>query len=173
VRAAAWVPAAVVAVVITVLVAGLSRVPVSLESEHESLVRLSWRMDGYSLEACRVPTAEELAALPVHMRNPNACIGQIASYRLRVAIDGEPVVDERVRPAGARHDRPIFVLSDLPVDPGRHSVEVRFEAILPEGTPPPIGAEPLSVAQEVTVEPREIVLVTLDPDTQRLVVRSS
>jgi len=170
VRAATAVPAGAVALLLAVCVAGLSRIPLRLGDEHESLVRLSWRMDGFSLGGCRIPTAEELAALPVHMRNPEACIGQIASYRLFVTIDGESVVDETVRPAGARHDRPLYVLADLPVDPGRYELAVRFEAILPEGAPPP-GAESLSVEEVVTIERRDIVLVTLDPDTQRLVVR--
>ena len=163
--------AAVLAVLLTTTVAWLSRLPLHFDSEHEALVRLSWRVDGISLEECRQRSDEELANLPIHMRNPEACIGRIAPYRLQVALNGTLLVNDTIHPGGARGDRPIYVLSDFPVDPGEHRVQVRFDPILLPGTTWLPGAQPLSFDQTVSLGQREIVLVTLDDDTKQLVVR--
>ena len=117
-RAFRLMSAVVVAALVTILVAWLSRLPMHFDSEHEALVRLSWRVDGISVEECRQLSPEELANLPVHMRNPEACIGRIAPYRLQVALNGTLLLNDTIHPGGARGDRPIYVLSGFPVDPG-------------------------------------------------------
>ena len=50
--------AATVAVVLTVLVAWLSRLPLHFDSEHDALVRLSWRIDGITVEEWDVASSE-------------------------------------------------------------------------------------------------------------------
>lgn len=157
-----------------VSVAGISaasRLPVSFRGSHDALLRLSWRVDGISMEECRSLTDEELANLPPHMRNPRACIGRIAPYRLQVGIDGAMVVSDTVYPAGARGDRPIFVLHDLPLDPGATRVRVRFDPLLPPGARPGPAAVPLFLDRTVTAEAGRIVLVTLDEAGKSLMVR--
>jgi len=163
--------AVLLAVVGTVLVAWLSRVPARFDSEHEALVRLSWRVDGISVEECRQLSPAEVANLPIHMRNPEACIGRIAPYRLQVGLEGARLMDDTIYPGGVRGDRPIYVLSDFPVDPGQYRIQVRFDPILLPGTTWLPGAKPLSLDQIVDLERRDIVLVTLDDDTHELVVR--
>lgn len=160
-----------IAVVCTVAVAWLSRVPVEFHSEHEALVRLSWRMEGITVEECIELSVEALANLPIHMRNPKACIGRIAPYRLQVGLNGTLVVTDTIHPGGARRDRPIYVLSDFPVDPGEYRVQVRFDPILLPGMKWLPGAKPLSLDETVSLERRDIILVTLDDDTHKLVVR--
>lgn len=158
------------------LVAGtavLSRLPASFSAPDDALLRLSWRMTGVTAQACRTLTQEELEKLPVHMRNPRACIGHIASYVLRVRVDGSPALVDTVRPAGARGDRPITLLRDLPVDPGTHRVAVAFDAILPDGVEPPADAlRSLAWNGDVDVDPRGVALVTLDPEGRRLEYRT-
>jgi len=163
--------AVLAAVLVTVFVAWLSRVPVEFHSEHEALVRLSWRINGITLEHCRELSPEELANLPIHMRNPEACIGRIAPYRLQVGLNGDLIMDDTIYPGGARRDRPVYVLSDFPVDPGEHRVQVRFDPILLPGMTWLPSAKPLSLDETVMLERRDIVLVTLDDDTHELVVR--
>jgi hypothetical protein len=152
-------------------ISAASRLPLSFRGEHDALLRLSWRVDGVSMEECRSLTDEELANLPVHMRNPEACIGRIAPYRLQVGIDGAMVVSDTVYPAGARGDRPIFVLHDLPLDPGSTRVRVRFDPLLPPGAKPGPAAVPLFLDRVVAVEAGRIVLVTLDDAGRNLVMR--
>lgn len=160
-----------VALALTVLTAALSQVSVDLSGGDRGILRLSWRNEGVTVQACRELSDEELASLPVHMRNPTACIGQIASYRLSVTVDGNVLLDDTLRPAGARGDRPVYVLHEFPVEPGARGVTVRYTALLPEDADPPVGIVSLSWSGTIHPGVGEVALITLDDDTQELVVR--
>lgn len=127
------------------------------------LVRLSWRLRGDGV--CRPPTPAELERLPAHMRDPDACMGRGSDWDLTVRVDGVEVVRDRLAPAGARGDRPVFVLRDVPVSPGRHGLEVTFD---PVG---PTLEEGHRLERALDVAPGEVVLVTWDAEAERLVVR--
>ena len=111
-----------------------------------------------------MPTEAELANLPLHMRRTEICDGELAPFRLVVELDGAAVVDRIVRPAGARADRPVYVLDELKVAPGPHRVAVVFSV---EGES---ETAPLRVAASVDVGARDVVLVTRD-EHGTLVVR--
>ena len=163
---------AAVALALTLATAGLSRVPVRFSHDDDALLRLSWKINGVTVEACRELTAEELEALPVHMRNPRACIGGIAPYVLEVTLDGTVMAPDTVRAHGARSDRPLFVLRDLPVSPGPHDVAVLFRAVVPEGVdPPPGGILQLDWSGSFTSAPRDVALITLDGTARALQLR--
>lgn len=173
-RALRLLAAVTAAVALTVLVSAATRVPVRFAEGDQGLLRLSWRMAGIAAEACRTLTPEEQERLPVHMRNPRACIGTVASYALEVRIDGQRVMADTVRPPGARGDRPLTVLRETTLSPGRHTVEVRFRALLPAGVePPPEGIAELGWEGPVSLGAREVALVTLDPSGRRLELRTS
>lgn len=158
-----------------VLCAGLvlgSRLPYVAEPGDGALVRLSWRSAGERIEACREPSEAERAGVPAHMRLPQICQGRLAPFELVVSIDGTLRFDGEIRAAGAREDRPIYVFQELPVAPGEHRIEVRFEVRRPEGAPAS-QRPPLFLDETATLGPREILLVTHDPDTDRLVVRTA
>ncbi|MDH5589489.1 MAG: hypothetical protein OEZ65_03090 [Gemmatimonadota bacterium] len=165
------ISAFVVGTLAIIAIAAASRIPISLGTGTDALVRLSWRVDGIIMEECRQLTDEELEKLPVHMRNENACIGRIAPYHLQVGLEETRLVDDTIYPGGARGDRPIYVLHDIPVTPGRHRVRIRFEPILPVGAPPGIGGIPLYMDTVVTVRATQIVLVTTDENATDLVIR--
>lgn len=164
--------AVALALALTMATAGLSRVPVRFSHPDVAMLRLSWKINGVTVEACRQLTAEELEALPVHMRNPRACIGGIAPYVLEVTLDGTVMAPDTVRAHGARSDRPLFVLRDLPVAPGPHDVAVRFRAVIPEGVdPPPGGIVQLAWSGSFTLDARDVALVTLDGTARALQLR--
>lgn len=154
--------AALLAVVMTAGTAWLSRVEVDVSGGIDGMIRLSWRVDGITAEACRELSEEELNALPVHMRNPRACIGEIAPYLLRAEVDGVELVHDTVAPGGVRGDRPVSIFRELPVTPGRHRLAVRFDAVLPEGFE--VGDAPVSRGWEGEVEVAEsaVLLLTLN-----------
>lgn len=163
--------AVVSGVIVVVGIAMLTRVPVQLAQEGDALIRLSWRLEGLSVEDCRTRSAEELAALPAHMRSPAACIGEIADYELLVRLGDATVIADTVGPAGARRDRPIYVLLDLPVDAGVHEASVAFSALVPDSYD---GDEPTEYRWDGTLrlESGDIALITLDDDTSRFVTRT-
>lgn len=161
--------AAVLAVVFTLGTAALSRLPVRFSHTETAMLRLSWKINGVTVEACRERTPEEMEALPVHMRNPRACIGGIAPYVLDVTLDGTALPPDTVRARGARSDRPLFVLQDLRVRPGRHDVSVRFWAVIPDGVEAPAdGILELSWSGSLELAERDVALVTLDGTARAL-----
>jgi hypothetical protein len=131
--------------------------PWSLASSDSGLIRLSWRAVGRRVEACREPSAEELAALPAHMRQTSICEARLAPFRLSVKIDGEAVRDRLIEPSGARGDRPAYVHEEFPASPGEHRLWVRFTAELPAGAP---AEPPETLDATARVEAGRIVLVT-------------
>ncbi len=147
-----------------------SRVPVTLDEGDYAHVRLSWRVDGVTLEACRELSPEELERLPVHMRNPQACVGTKAPFELRARL-GEREVMDTIRPAGARGDRPISVFRELRLPPGAVEVDVTFDALLPD-----TAARPADAAAHyrwnavVELEPGEVALLTVDEDGRAVIL---
>lgn len=110
-------------------IAGLSHAPYHIRPSDAALIRLAWSARPERIESCREPSEAELAQLPAHMRQKMVCEGTSARYRLRVSRDGASVLDEVVRGSGLRHDRPLYLLRDLAMPPGRHEIAVRFERI--------------------------------------------
>jgi hypothetical protein len=158
----------------------LSGVPYTPDTAEYAVVRLAWRARGARVHRCRRPTAEELAQLPPHMRPEEICERGITPYRLRVALDDAPAVDELVRAGGARGDRPLFVFHDLRVSPGAHRLMITFEredagrehgdADDTESHDSRETPRRLDFADTVVLAPRDIALVTYDYERQRLVL---
>lgn len=164
--------AAAVAVALTLGISAGSRVPVTFSEPDDALLRLSWRMRGITAEECRTLSEAELERLPVHMRNPRACIGVIAPYALDVSVDGRVLAADTVRPPGARGDRPLNVLREYPLAPGEHQVRVRLRAVFPDGVDAPAdGITELAWEGALRLGGRDVALVTLDEAGRALVVR--
>lgn len=144
--------------------AAASRVPFAPEPGATAALRFAWRADHEPVSHCRTPSAEELAQLPVHMRRKEICERRLPTSRLVVAVDGELRLDVAVEPVGAQRDRPAVVLRELRLAPGRHALRVELSA--EGGTAPPRRLE-----ADVTLAPREVLLVTTEGAAQALVLR--
>lgn len=107
-----------------VLLAYASAAPVPLHSTDFARLRLSWSARPERIEVCRTLSEQELEAVPEHMRQRVSCEGVFATYTLRVEVDGRRISDAVVRGAGLRHDRPLYLLRDYTVPPGRHRLRV-------------------------------------------------
>lgn len=141
-----------------------SRIPVALGDPDAGHVRLSWRLDGEFVEVCQERTAEELERLPVHMRSAAACEGRGTPWLLVVELDGTERVRRIVEPGGARGDRPVAVIEELPVETGMHRVELRFAP-----TDPRAVSDPLVYDDVMELGSGEVALITLDREARRLV----
>jgi len=184
--------AAAIVLVTSGALAALSLTPYTAEPGERALVRLAWRARGERVRECRRLSADDLARLPPHMRQPEVCERRILPYRLRVDVDGARVVDQLVRSGGAREDRPLFVLHDLAVTPGTHHLRITFER---EGTPAAREGDEaeeredvdatetgrraretpkrLELDAAVRLVSRQIVLVTYDDEGRRLLLAPS
>ncbi len=160
----------------TVLTAGLvvaSQAPWRANPEDVACIRLSWRSVSEPVSECRVPSPEELEALPVHMRMQEICERRHAPFRLVVQVDGAAVRDVTLVPAGASGDRPLYVFEELRVAPGPHRLVIRFDE---ERSPERPAAAPLrSLALDASLQltSREVALVTLDASGERLAVATT
>ena len=155
---------------VALAIAGLSQLLVPIGGG-DGIIRLSWRIEAARIEECRSLSEEELSRIAAHMRRAEECVGGTADYQLRLSVgDLEPWIDT-IAPSGLRRDRPVYVLHDQPVRPGRYPVVVAFEAILPGSDAPEASA--LSWSGELDLARNQIVLITLDADGRDLVVRTS
>ena len=165
---------AALALLIVALVSSISFAP---DTAQQGLIRLSWRALGHEVEHCQPLSAQELARQPAHMRRTEKCSGRIDPYRLIVTIDGMRVLDTVIRAAGARGDRPVFVLYDLAVAPGERELDVQFRELEqgPHGRSRTAREFPeeLHLHAPVQISERAVVLITYDPDARRLVTRSA
>ena len=157
---------------LTLPLAALARAPYTGAGSEQAVVRLSWRLSAPAREDCRPRTAEELAALPAHMRTPTVCEREVARYSLVTRIGGSaggpaaPADTLALQGGGVTGDRPLFVLEEHRLPPGRHRVRVDLYRRA--------GGGPDRVATLDTVlalEAGRVRLITLD-DAGRLRVRS-
>jgi hypothetical protein len=119
------------------------------------------------------------------MRQPVACEGTTAEYRLQVRIEGALVADRVVRGGGLRRDRRLYVFEEVALPAGEAAVDVTFDRLdESEGGVTVAGRDPeraqLTPAQRGEVPPRlslvrrfhlrsrEVVLITYDSDRQEL-----
>jgi hypothetical protein len=181
-RRSAWKPALLSAVAV-LGIAGLTRAPYTPPGTDAALLRFSWRLSTASRENCRPRTQEELDALPVHMRTPEVCTRDASTFTLITRIDDAAPDTAHLTRGGAKGDRPLFVLQDRALEPGRHRlrVELRRDTAAPgadaaaRSTTGGAEGSELLATLDTTVDlvRGRVRLVTMDGDGGRLEVRSS
>jgi hypothetical protein len=162
--------ATLIVVLMTVGIGWLARAPYQPPGAEDALLRLSWRLRAPAADVCRPRTQAELDALPAHMRTPEVCEKRSTVYRLVVQLDSLVADSTRVLQGGARADRPLFVLRERRVAPGRHRVRIDFA---PENGDPSGLVRPLSLDTVLQMESGAVVLITLDTEASRFLVRRS
>ena len=96
-----------------------------------------------------------------------------ATYRLRVSVDGEELIDELVEPRGLRRDRPHNVDRELVFAPGTADLEVSFTPETPTDPTPEVAnaladLPAYELHQQVRFEADRITLVFLNDSTGTL-----
>lgn len=165
----------IVALVVFAATVKLSAIPWRPADADRALVRLSWRAVGPGIEECREPDEKENARLPAHMRRAEICEGRMAPFLLVVSVDGRTVLHDTIHAAGARGDRPVYVLREIEVAPGGHDLGVSFDALAADETAtaraPGTFPEQLRLDSHFDVGVGETILVTWDEDRRALVLR--
>ncbi len=135
-------------------------------------VRLAIRTAAGKIEICRDVAPDELARLPIHMRQPRICDEHPVAYRVTLQLDGEVLRAVRAERRGMRGDRPLVIDELVAVPAGRHTLGVRLEPEVPPDTPATVAAGLPQGALERALElpAGRIALVTWD-GTAGLAVR--
>jgi hypothetical protein len=166
-----------------------SNAPMTTNRSPDAMLRLAWSARPERIEKCRQLSEEELARLPAHMRQPVACEGTTAEYRLQVRHEGALVAERVLHGGGLRRDRRLYVFEEIMLPAGEATVDVRFDrvdsgeagATADRGdrerserretlTPAQRGEVPphLSLARRLSFSSRQVILVTYDSDRQEL-----
>ncbi len=116
-----------------------SNAPMATNRDPEARLRLAWSARPERIEKCRQQSEEELARLPAHMRQPVACEGTTAEYRLQVRVDGALVADRVVHGGGLRRDRRLYVFEEVLLPAAEATVDVRFDRV--DSSEPGVAAE--------------------------------
>jgi hypothetical protein len=127
-----------------------------LEPE-QALLKLSFSHPGQLREECRKRTAEELANLPPNMRQALDCPRERSLVTVELALDGEVVTREVVRPAGVSRDGPSTLYARYVVPAGEHHLAVRINDSVREPGFRHVREE------QVQLAPGRILVVDFDP----------
>lgn len=110
------------------LVGYFSRNPVyrAFPSDRAQIV-LAFAHGGARVEECRRLSYEEIRALPPGERRPSTCRRERRPVLLRLALDGEVLLDEVLPPTGLSGDGPSRIYREFAVPPGPHCVEAALD----------------------------------------------
>ena len=114
------------AVVTSVLVGLLSLGPYRSALSPEPRLVVSLKHPGQVGEDCRAVSAEEQAAMPIHMRRAEVCERRRADVRIQVDVDGERVLDATYEPAGLWGDGNSIAIERLVLTEGEHEGSARL-----------------------------------------------
>lgn len=178
--AAARASGAILVIAATTAMVWASSAALTVHGSNRGVLRLAWSARPERIEVCREQSAEELARLPQHMRQPVVCEGRSARYRLTVRHEGRLVIDRMIHGGGVRQDRRLYVFEEVPLDPGPASIDIRLDRIdeastgpAPRGNQPPLAETvppTLRFAQQVAVRPRQVLLITYAAERGALTV---
>lgn len=125
---------------------------------NEAELRVSLRLPAVTVEACRPPTAEEVRAVPQHMRPAEICSGGAVPFGMRVVVEGDTLDAGTVRPPGGGRGRTLSVYRSYRTAPGALDVEV---ALWPDSSVAGLpDALELSLRTSLSLAAGEVALVT-------------
>lgn len=122
-RYARWLRSVLVTGLILFLIGALAQLPVGQDPTH-ALIRVAGSLASARMEECRMPTAQDLASLPTHMRPKEICERRPRVYQVEVVSDGTLIADQSIGTLDGRTDRPLPIGIDVPVTPGARKIEV-------------------------------------------------
>ncbi len=134
-------------------------------AEDEGLLRVSFRHSGKVLTDCRKRTPEELAKVPANMRQEMDCPRGRSAVRVRLAMDGEVVLDRVYPPAGLSRDGAASGYWRVPIRAGAHGFRVQFSEDEREKD------FAFEREQRIEVRPGQVVLVDFAPDRGGIQIR--
>ncbi len=158
------------------IIAYVPNIAYSFEN-HNSLLRLSWRLAGQEIETCKRISDSELKKIPKHMRNPKGmCKSTLVNYKLLLSIDNKQIIKRTYYRGGLKGDGAIFVSIDIPINPGQKNLALSFMPVLKNSsasTGQIANLVKLQLNKILKFESGKIKLVSLDTVKKKLFVKHS
>ncbi len=131
-------------------------------------LKLSFSHAGRHVEECKKRTREELAKLAANMRAPMSCSRERWPVIVDLKVDGKDLYQGVARPAGLSKDGNSSFYQAFPVTAGKHVITVGIW----DGRAEP-GQEDYDFVstQEVDLQPREILVIGFDNETQKVTLK--
>lgn len=123
-RFSGWLATSLLAVVVAGGLGAANEWPHRVAGPAASELVVTFKHPGSIGENCRQVSEEEKARMPVHMRRDKLCERRRSDVRLRVAVDGNTVVERSYAPAGVWSDGNSVAVERVPLAPGEHLVSV-------------------------------------------------
>jgi hypothetical protein len=135
----------------------LSRAPAYRPLEPgRALLRVALSHPGARLGECRERTAEELVRMAPNLRAPLECPRERAPVRLRLELDGAPLIDETLAPGGLARDGMSTLYRRFEIGAGRHRLRVRV------AERPDAPSERFDRSLEVDLDSGQVLTVSLN-----------
>jgi len=125
----------------------------SLPEDH-ALLRLSFTVSG--ARNCRDRTAEELAALPRNMRQPQICERRRAPVHVELDLDGTTILEEDLPPGGLSGSGPSRIYRRFELPAGSYDIALRLR------TDPAEASYSATAARRVTLVPGQSLAIDYD-----------
>lgn len=145
----------------------LGTYPMTL-SHHEALLRLALRFQNNKERTCRPYTEQEMRSIPVHMRQGEKCEVTYYPYVLELEIDGQIVLESKLKTGGHQSDRPLVFMKDIKVSEGDHQVDI---VLRPEQSA--MTMKTYSLSRKLSVVSGQIHILKFDESNLSLTLTSS
>jgi len=123
-----------------------------------ALVKLTFSHAGKRMQPCRERTAEELAAMPSHLRKKRDCPRERSPLDVEMELDGQLIYRATMPPGGMSRDlaSPIYERIRLPA--GEHRLQLRMRD--------DIHSEDFNYILDefVTLQPAQILVIDFDSE---------
>ncbi len=142
-----------------VLIGYFSTTPKYHHLDHdEALIKLSFSHHGQPVTECRKRTPEELAKLAPNMRAPMACPRERSPVTVQVELDGKPLHQSVIPPAGLSKDGTSTTYQRFEVPAGEHLLSVRMNDNVR------VQGFNYSREEKLTLKPAQIVVIDFAAD---------
>jgi len=123
-----------------------------------AMVKLTFSHPGKRKQPCRYRSAEELAAMPAHLRKKKDCPRERSPVDVVLELDGQVVYRATIMPAGMSSDlaSPIYERIRLPA--GKHRLQLRMrDDVHSEGFN-------YTLDETVLLQPAQILVIDFDSE---------
>jgi hypothetical protein len=92
----------------------------------EALIKLTFSHAGKRKQPCRERSAEELAAMPSHLRKKKDCPRERSPLDVEMELDGQIIYKATISPSGMSHDLASPVYERIRLPAGEHHLQLRM-----------------------------------------------